>query len=592
MVSLGEVDRIDSRIADLQAQLRSLAEERSVVEKSLNNYRTILSPIRRLPNDILDEIFYRCLGTHRNPITSPREAPILLTHVCQRWRIAVLSSPRLWSAIHVTFSNAYLSKSSIESITGMHVPQENVGDLESYASRVLKNRCEVVKEWLDRAANCPLSISMSYASGARTQEELALRHGDLTHELFTILISHRNHWRTLELVMPMEIYLQLEAMISSLDDLSSLTALRVELEYRLANRSYLAPGKGPAPIHIFNAPSLRRVSLSGPGISGQWWSMPPPFSNQGERLRYFCSHSPLKVTQIYSLLKGCCNLTSCKTLLMCLQRQAMDLNQTFKEISLPYLSVFAIIEQADEVTYPVLTRFYESINAPLIRSLSYRKGGVHTPSEGIDPPIIALLQRTSILCKLTLDPMDCREEFYRSVFQIVSPTLKHLVLCRGSWNPPWAPWYRPPTESGFSLQLLLTNEGRAQSSDTGSQNSCTLLPLLEVFEWSPAAASDETVLQFINERIDPVSERGLVALKTIRLTFDRPVSKDILSEIKRYEEQTARTCGGLQSNIVIDLNYSKDSSQRVLDLKSRLSSYRLEDDRTWRHDDLDEPTNP
>ncbi|KAF8881835.1 hypothetical protein CPB84DRAFT_1664637, partial [Gymnopilus junonius] len=94
-----------------------------------------------LPDDALHKIFYHCLPTHRNSIISSKEAPVLLMHICSKWQAVALSSPRLWSQLHITFSDAYRP----------NVPR---------ALMILKDRCTIVEMWLRCSGSCPLSISI------------------------------------------------------------------------------------------------------------------------------------------------------------------------------------------------------------------------------------------------------------------------------------------------------------------------------------------------------------------------------------------------------------------------------------------------
>ena len=72
-------------------------------------YRGILHPLRRLPLEILLEIFEECVGNeidelHRQTLfTAPSlpRMPITLAAVCRTWRRTVLRSPRLWSYIRL-----------------------------------------------------------------------------------------------------------------------------------------------------------------------------------------------------------------------------------------------------------------------------------------------------------------------------------------------------------------------------------------------------------------------------------------------------------------------------------------------------------
>ncbi|TDL20757.1 hypothetical protein BD410DRAFT_355654 [Rickenella mellea] len=55
--------------------------------------------IDRLPTELLIQVFLHCLSSKSFPRPSVREAPILLTRVCRRWRALAPSVPQLWAAI-------------------------------------------------------------------------------------------------------------------------------------------------------------------------------------------------------------------------------------------------------------------------------------------------------------------------------------------------------------------------------------------------------------------------------------------------------------------------------------------------------------
>ncbi|KAJ7743330.1 hypothetical protein B0H16DRAFT_1245385, partial [Mycena metata] len=88
--------RLDDKVADLQKAIDSLTEERASVRSFVDAHDALLSPIRRLPLDIVQEIFVACLPTHRNCVMSAVEAPLLLGRICSLWRAVALSTPCLW----------------------------------------------------------------------------------------------------------------------------------------------------------------------------------------------------------------------------------------------------------------------------------------------------------------------------------------------------------------------------------------------------------------------------------------------------------------------------------------------------------------
>jgi hypothetical protein len=61
------------------------------------------SPFRNVSYDVLREIFFHCLPEHPLDEVQPNTniAPILLCHVCSSWRAVALSSPFLWSHLHI-----------------------------------------------------------------------------------------------------------------------------------------------------------------------------------------------------------------------------------------------------------------------------------------------------------------------------------------------------------------------------------------------------------------------------------------------------------------------------------------------------------
>ncbi|KAJ7596796.1 hypothetical protein C8J56DRAFT_816784 [Mycena floridula] len=82
-----------------QAVLPFIQQRSSLVNK-YDAYSALLSPIRRVPPEVLGEIFKRC-------VTSPdildiSAAPYLLTFVCSAWRRFAINDPRLWRVFCLT----------------------------------------------------------------------------------------------------------------------------------------------------------------------------------------------------------------------------------------------------------------------------------------------------------------------------------------------------------------------------------------------------------------------------------------------------------------------------------------------------------
>ncbi|KAJ6594657.1 hypothetical protein B0H19DRAFT_912125, partial [Mycena capillaripes] len=93
--------RLDEEIADLQKAINKLAAERDGLGTFVESHKALISPVRRLPLDIIQEIFVACIPTHRNCVMSASEAPVLLGRICSSWRAISLSTPRIWARIHI-----------------------------------------------------------------------------------------------------------------------------------------------------------------------------------------------------------------------------------------------------------------------------------------------------------------------------------------------------------------------------------------------------------------------------------------------------------------------------------------------------------
>ncbi|KAJ2914434.1 hypothetical protein MD484_g5963, partial [Candolleomyces efflorescens] len=100
------------------------------------------APIEHLPEDVLCEIFSRCLPSPLRRITlSPKNAPVVLTHVCQRWRRTAIAFPKLWSWLKIV------------------LPTE--AQLEG-------NRHLVPTQALERSKTVPLNIQLTLADSNTT----------------------------------------------------------------------------------------------------------------------------------------------------------------------------------------------------------------------------------------------------------------------------------------------------------------------------------------------------------------------------------------------------------------------------------------
>ncbi|RDB30927.1 hypothetical protein Hypma_004921 [Hypsizygus marmoreus] len=106
-----QIVEIQSMLKTLGEQLTALKERRDRESDMLCQYHGVLSPIRRLPPDVLIEIFLftrewkgelRHIQGQLKPIPigpHPGRSPLLITHICSEWRRITLGLPMLWATI-------------------------------------------------------------------------------------------------------------------------------------------------------------------------------------------------------------------------------------------------------------------------------------------------------------------------------------------------------------------------------------------------------------------------------------------------------------------------------------------------------------
>ncbi|KAJ7157401.1 hypothetical protein C8R46DRAFT_959405 [Mycena filopes] len=89
---------LDNSIRDLEVLLTKLRGDHKKAKEDIHRGRAILSIVRRLPDDILAEIFALTLPDPPRRLPTSR-CPWLLGRVCSRWRAVSISLSSLWSNI-------------------------------------------------------------------------------------------------------------------------------------------------------------------------------------------------------------------------------------------------------------------------------------------------------------------------------------------------------------------------------------------------------------------------------------------------------------------------------------------------------------
>ncbi|KAF7299779.1 hypothetical protein HMN09_00983900 [Mycena chlorophos] len=171
-----------ARLASLEETIEKLQEERDALAHSIAAHEALVAPMRRLPLDMLREIFSACLPSNRNSTMSPSEAPLLLARVCSRWRTVVFDTPSLWSRLHIVQPTC---------------PPWMYGQgPRTVTSAKLAQRMDVARWWLDQTGQCPLSISLVAGDvpgdGSQTQA---------TCQLIQLIGEHISRWNEIDFTL-------------------------------------------------------------------------------------------------------------------------------------------------------------------------------------------------------------------------------------------------------------------------------------------------------------------------------------------------------------------------------------------------------
>jgi hypothetical protein len=447
-----------SKITQLDLEISRLQAERDEIYARIQPYQALLSPIRRLPLDIMEKIFLFCLPTQRNPAMSTLEAPLKLGRICSSWRSFAYSCPRLWSRIHISLLHlGEIPEISTDTETDFEVYEIQEWRVEEAMAGI---RCHLdgVSEWLTRAESHPLSISIF---GRRYSS-----HKTATLPLLQTLLPFTKQWQDLELLATC--------------DHSVILEFRQHfklLEFPLLQSVYLRdvlfpfdPPNSPSPFEWLSTPSLRSLhALSLPSMSlvksGIHWPNLTELTLLGPLI------TP---SDAASILIGCANIVKCAFEVSEPRDGSVNLPESIELRQLKSLSFY------EKVRFPV------SLYLPKLCDLSF--GTECLP----DILRIDLLGTPSILHGLTTLTLDLFGFTPEPILECLSyaSSLKRLTfraLKRGS--------ERRPRHTDINMEIM----AKVIEALTPTENDDLLVtafcPNLETFECEMAPNFSDEVLE-------------------------------------------------------------------------------------------------
>ncbi|KAJ3888572.1 hypothetical protein GG344DRAFT_79637 [Lentinula edodes] len=105
-----KLNHLEARIISVKALLAELEGAKAELVKALSEQKMILNPMRRMPEDLLVEIFLHGAGIYTDPgeyfpsaghsldLGSP---PWTYSRVCRRWKEIAMRTPRVWTRVKI-----------------------------------------------------------------------------------------------------------------------------------------------------------------------------------------------------------------------------------------------------------------------------------------------------------------------------------------------------------------------------------------------------------------------------------------------------------------------------------------------------------
>ncbi|KAJ7152761.1 hypothetical protein C8R43DRAFT_1003653 [Mycena crocata] len=222
-----DLSSLSNELARLDALIEDLSIQQERVKEEIVLRQAIISPVRRLPDDVVQGIFLACLPSHRNAVMSAQEAPLLLCRVCSMWRALALETPRLWASLHLHLRFI------------LHDYRNDHGKLDA------------LSQWLERSGACPLAVSICGTDSGEGGGPMYLDSWEIDGKtpvqdlLLEVLLKSTPRWWDIELIDLPEEYLQ------------TLRGASMPLLQAINVTDY---ENFPKWAGIFSTPSLRRLS--------------------------------------------------------------------------------------------------------------------------------------------------------------------------------------------------------------------------------------------------------------------------------------------------------------------------------------------
>ncbi|KAJ6561605.1 hypothetical protein B0H19DRAFT_1142190 [Mycena capillaripes] len=445
----------------MNASLTDLGNQCERLRESIDAHQALVSLARRLPEDVIREIFLACLPRSGNPVMSAREAPLLLGQVCARWRKILLRTPQLWTSVHVVVPN----------------------------SARLQQMSVAVETWLTRSSVLPLSITLAVSAACESGS-------DNVATMIDVLASFSSRWKHVKLTLsPRTILTPLTNLDPS--DVPILESIAFTSVGGGSWQNLVTPLEIPwRAFNFFRTPSIRSASFASLGGNFLALTLPWPLLHS---LTFTAGSlkdaSSFHLTTTFALviLRQCPNLTRC-TICLTPDRTTVsgDPETPPPPILLAHLTDFTV-DNREHSQINVVSMF-RALRVPALQRFEYNgpKYG------GGQLPFISLFSAIHTLESLTLDIKGLACEAFTHCIELL-PALTRLRLVNDGDYDPWSTphqrehAYSPATAN--DLLRVLTPDLRVSE-----ECFCPFLTRLEVVRCAPLA--DDVLFNFVQLRAE------------------------------------------------------------------------------------------
>ncbi|KAJ4478398.1 hypothetical protein J3R30DRAFT_3481614 [Lentinula aciculospora] len=427
-----ELSELAEEIDRVQKTLNSLIFRHNLLKTHVDAHLALTSPFRRLPREIISEIFIQCLPSDRNPTRSLTEAPLLLTTISKDSRELALSTPQLWTNIHV-----YLPHRSLNG---------NV-DIDEMEALVQRRRAGI-EAWLTRSKCLPLSISVHLSGYGR------LTGSDSTAYISFLecIVSFAPRWKRIQLHLSPFFVDLLNTLVNDLkpEDVPWLESVEIFYNSGIENgrasagvySSYTGNHKPLLPLSelIIRAPSLQSFAVHCHSQSLHQlqlpWSNLTDLTMQSRR-----GGSRLTLNQTMHVLASSPNLSTCTLGVMLTSNDGVPGNiiefHSLRALSLDFsLPSDAVADLPASEVENRLHSLFNAIRAPLLSKLAFVAKGFEFRRELDCVPFKPLLKRSG--CKLEELYLSCPLKSQTTLLDCLRtlPTITHIYLesCTSSEN--------------------------------------------------------------------------------------------------------------------------------------------------------------